>query len=239
MTKPQLTASDQDHLRAMYLVGGGEQRVPMGLVAARVGHSAAAVTAAAKRLQAMGLVAYERYRGVRLTDAGLRIALEVVRHHRLLESYLVEFLGYKWSEVHEEADRLEHAISETLEQRIAARISNASIDPHGEPIPNEELVTAHVAAQPLTLFAPGASVVVRRVRPAEGAILTYLAEIGLVPGATVTVVDRLPFEGPLVVEVAGRRHHLGLLVSDSVFVSSPDGQAPQRAATKRATSRRS
>ena len=142
-TARRLSPSDQDHLRAIYDAGGGEGLAAMGRVAELVGNSPATVTAAAKRLHGMGLVDYRRYRGVQLTEAGTRVALEMVRHHRLIESFLVEFLGYDWNDVHREADRLEHAISEELERRIAARISDPTTDPHGHMIPSERLETPH------------------------------------------------------------------------------------------------
>ena len=219
VTVPKLTESDQDHLRAVYNAGGAERRVSMGELAQQVRHSPAAVTAAAKRLHALGLVDYERYRGVRLTASGEHLALELVRHHRLLETFLVEFLGYDWDSVDEEADRLEHAISEELERRIAARVSDPTTDPHGDHIPSEALEAVPDTARPLTSVPPGRSVVVSRVLDRDREILSYLGGIGLVPGVLVEVIDRLPFDGPLVVKVNDSLQHLGRPVSDSVFVS--------------------
>ena len=220
MSKHSLSDSDQDHLRAIYLAGGSDRRVSMGAVATSAGHSPATVTAAAKRLQAVGLIDYRRYEGVKLTAAGLRIALEVVRHHRLIESYLVEHLGYDWHDVHEEADRLEHVISEKLERHIAARVSDPTTDPHGHSIPNESLDAVAELSEPLTAAEPGTRVTVASVSDRDPALLDYVAGIGLVPGREVEVVDRLPFGGPLVVRVGSASHHLGRLVTDSVFVTS-------------------
>ncbi len=223
-TARSLSPSDQDHLRAIYDAGGGEGLASMGRVAELVGNSPAAVTAAAKRLHAMGLVDYRRYRGVRLTKAGIRMALEMVRHHRLIESFLVEFLGYDWNDVHREADRLEHAISEELERRIAARVADPTTDPHGHIIPSERLETPHESAQPLTSARVGDSLIVASVSDRDPDILKYLTSIGLRPGGELKVVEQLPFEGPLAIDLNGDVHHLGRLVTDNVYVVSARGE---------------
>ena len=223
-TARRLSPSDQDHLRAIYDAGGGEGLAAMGRVAELVGNSPAAVTAAAKRLHGMGLVDYRRYRGVQLTEAGTRVALEMVRHHRLIESFLVEFLGYDWNDVHREADRLEHAISEELERRIAARISDPTTDPHGHMIPSERLETPHESARPLSSARVGDSLVVASVSDRDPDILAYLTSIGLRPGGAIEVVERLPFEGPLAIELNGQVHHLGRLVTDNVYVMAAAGE---------------
>ena len=167
---PKLTESDQDHLRAIYDAGGARAQIRMGRVAKVVGNSPATVTVAVKRLHARGLVDYERYKGVRLMPEGERLALEMVRHHRLIERFLVEFLGYDWKDVHEEADRLEHAISEELERRIAARVSDPTTDPHGEPIPTEALEAVDDEASTLTTSPSGQRVTVARVSDRDRAI---------------------------------------------------------------------
>ncbi len=205
-------------MRAIYDAGGAERQVSMGAVAHVVKHSPATVTAAAKRLRAMGLIEYERYRGVRLTPPGVRLALEMVRHHRLIESFLVEFLGYDWNAVHEEADRLEHAISEELESRIAARVSDPTIDPHGDPIPGESLQAVRQHARPLSEAEAGVALEVARVSDRDPDILAYLGDIGLVPGTRIRVLERMPFQGPTAVRVGETVHHLGRPVSESVFV---------------------
>ena len=218
MAGRQLTENDQDHLRGIYDAGGARQQIPMGRVANVVGNSPAAVTVAVKRLHARGLVEYERYQGVQLTPEGERLALEMVRHHRLIERFLVEFLGYDWNDVHEEADRLEHAISEELERRIAARVSDPTRDPHGDPIPSEALEAVTDQSHRLTAIREGALVTVTRVSDRDRGILAYLTAIGLVPGARVKVSEKLPFDGPLKVSIGSKTHHLGRLVSDRVFV---------------------
>ena len=218
MAAPKLTESDQDHLRAIYDAGGARAQIAMGRVAEVVGNSPASVTVAVKRLHARGLVDYVRYKGVRLTPDGERLALEMVRHHRLIERFLVEFLGYDWNDVHEEADRLEHAISEELERRIAARVSDPTTDPHGDPIPTEALEAVDDASVTLTTTAAGQRVTVARVSDRDREILAYLTEIGLVPGVQVDVRERLPFDGPLEIRIGDQIHHLGRPVSDRVFV---------------------
>ncbi len=218
MAGRKLTESDQDHLRAIHDAGGTRTQIAMGRVAEVVGNSPATVTVAVKRLHARGLVAYERYRGVQLTPEGERLALEMVRHHRLIERFLVEFLGYDWNDVHEEADRLEHAISEELEERIAARVSDPTRDPHGDPIPSEALEAVDDQSRTLTTIREGRRVTVTRVSDRDRGILAYLTEIGLVPGAELEVTERLPFDGPLKVRVGSTTHHLGRSVSDRVFV---------------------
>lgn len=215
---PKLTESDQDHLRAIYDAGGARAQIAMGRVAKVAGNSPASVTVAVKRLHARGLVDYVRYKGVRLTPDGERLALEMVRHHRLIERFLVEFLGYDWNDVHEEADRLEHAISEELERRIAARVSDPTTDPHGDPIPTEALEAVDDASVTLTTTAAGQRVTVARVSDRDREILAYLTEIGLVPGVRVDVRERLPFDGPLEIRIGDQIHHLGRPVSDRVFV---------------------
>ena len=222
---PKLTESDQDHLRAIYDAGGARAQIRMGRVAKVVGNSPATVTVAVKRLHARGLVDYERYKGVRLMPEGERLALEMVRHHRLIERFLVEFLGYDWKDVHEEADRLEHAISEELERRIAARVSDPTTDPHGEPIPTEALEAVDDEASTLTTTPSGQHVTVARVSDRDRAILDYLTEIGLLPGVSVHVQERLPFDGPLEIRIGDRIHHLGRSVSDRVFVLPDDSDA--------------
>ena len=197
----------------------------MGKIARQLGHSPATVTAAAKRLHALGLVDYQRYRGVRLSEAGVRVALEMVRHHRLIELFLVEVLGYDWDDVDEEADRLEHAMSEEFERRIAARVSDPTTDPHGQLIPSETLEAPRDEARQLSLLAPGANGVVSWVSDRNREILTYLAQIGLVPGTEIRVTERLPFEGPLVVVVGDRDQHLSRQVTDSVYVLVANGAA--------------
>ena len=219
MSDQRISASDQDYLRAIYDAGGHERRVGTGEVAGELNLTQGAVTVALQRLHQKGLVDYLRYQGAQLTDEGERHALEMVRHHRLIERFLVEFLDYDWNDVHEEAHRLEHVISEEMERRIAAKVSDPTTDPHGDSIPNEALDALQADdARQLTSAPDGTSFVVARVRDRDRAVLAYLEEIQLVPGAHVTVARRLPFDGPLVVRIGDVEVTLGRIVSDSVFV---------------------
>lgn len=219
MSEPRISASDQDYLRAIYDAGGQERRVGTGELAGQLKLTQGAVTVALQRLQQKGLVDYQRYQGAQLTDDGERHALEMVRHHRLIERFLVEFLDYDWNDVHEEADRLEHVISEEMERRIAAKVSDPTTDPHGDSIPNEALDALQADdARQLTGVADGTDFVVARVRDRDRAVLEYLTEIQLVPGTQARVVRRLPFDGPLVVRIGADEVALSQTVSDSVFI---------------------
>ena len=187
MSDQRISASDQDYLRAIYDAGGHERRVGTGEVAGELNLTQGAVTVALQRLHQKGLVDYLRYQGAQLTDEGERHALEMVRHHRLIERFLVEFLDYDWNDVHEEAHRLEHVISEEMERRIAAKVSDPTTDPHGDSIPNEALDALQADdARQLTSVPDGTRFVVARVRDRDRAVLAYLEEIQLVPGAHVT-----------------------------------------------------
>lgn len=219
MPDPPVSASDQDYLRAIYDAGGHERRVGTGEVAGELRLTQGAVTVALQRLHQKGLVDYRRYQGAQLTAEGQRHALEMVRHHRLIERFLVEFLDYDWNDVHEEADRLEHVISEEMERRIAAKVSDPTTDPHGDSIPNEALDALQADdARQLTGASDGTDFVVVRVRDRDRAVLEYLQEIQLVPGAPASVVRRLPFDGPLVVRIGVDEVALSQTVSDSVFI---------------------
>jgi DtxR family transcriptional regulator, Mn-dependent transcriptional regulator len=146
---------------------------------------------------------------VELSDTGERIALEVVRHHRLLERYLVEALGYGWDEVHDEAERLEHHISEALEARMAAALGDPTVDPHGDPIPHLDGSVAGADTRKLVDLAPGDVAVVRRVSDQDPERLRYLEQLGLRPGANVRLLEALPFDGPLRLEIAGTEQVIG------------------------------
>ena len=219
MPEPRISASDQDYLRALYDAGGHERRVGTGELAGQLDITQGAVTIALQRLHQKGLVDYRRYQGAGLTDVGERHALEMVRHHRLIERFLVEFLDYDWNDVHEEADRLEHVISEEMERRIAAKVSDPTTDPHGDSIPNEALDALKADdARQLTTAPDGTEFVVVRVRDRDRAVLEYLTEIQLVPGTQALVVRRIPFDGPLVVRIGSDEVALSQTVSDSVFI---------------------
>jgi DtxR family Mn-dependent transcriptional regulator len=207
-----ITPAIEDYLKAIYQLAQEEPDVgPVTgqRLAARLGVAAPSVTNMVKRLSELGLVAHERYRGIALTETGQRIALEVIRHHRLLERYLVEALGYRWDEVHEEAERLEHHISEELEARMAAALGNPTVDPHGDPIPCLDGSMTSAPGPALSELVPGQSAAVQRVSDRDPERLRYLEELGIRPGATLRVLELLPFEGPLRIEVEGVEHVIG------------------------------
>ena len=202
----------EDYLKAMYaLEQRGGRAVGTTLLAERLRVTPGSVSAMLRKLDAQGLVELEPYRGARLTPAGRERALEVVRHHRLLELYLAEELGVPWDRVHQEAEVLEHVLSEDLEERIAAKLGNPTHDPHGDPIPTREGVVEEgesVALDELALGARGRFV---RVSDSDPEMLRYLAERGIAPGDTLEVTAVQPFEGPRTVRfaAAGGEHVLG------------------------------
>jgi DtxR family Mn-dependent transcriptional regulator len=159
-----------------------------------------------KKLASLGLVKHERYRGATLTPKGERVALEVIRHHRLLEQYLSQTLGLPMDALHDEADRLEHALSEELEAHIDRTLGFPTHDPHGDPIPGPDLKLAKTEASPLSELAPGAKAVVSRVPDSDGELLRYLCRLKLTPGSRVEVRESAPFEGPVTVRVGGEDH---------------------------------
>ena len=207
---PETSEAIEDYLKAIYaLARRSEGPVHNGDLAQRLGVTPATATAMLKRLDGLALVSYRPYKGVTLTAAGEKVALEVIRHHRLLESYLAEALDMPWDRVHAEAEILEHYISEDLEARIAAKLGNPSRDPHGDPIPGPDLVPPGEVGQPLENLEPGDRAIFSRVSDSDPSMLRYLAERGITPGVALTVTARQPFGGPLLIEVDGREHPLG------------------------------
>lgn len=198
----RITPAIEDYLKAIYTIQQQGHEVTTSLIGEQLGgFKPGSVTGMVKRLAEMSLVAYTPYQGVRLTAEGQRIALEVIRHHRLLELYLVEALGYSWDEVHEEAERLEHHISEKLEARIAAHLGEPDFDPHGDPIPTLEGTLPDSTSVHLADLPVGATGKIVRVRDQDANRLRYLAELGMVPGVEVLILASAPFDGPMSVRV--------------------------------------
>ena len=162
-----------------------------------------------KRLAELGLAEHEPYRGVQLTDDGRRVALEVIRHHRLLELYLVQSLGVPWDRVHEEAEVLEHVLSEELEELIAAKLGNPTHDPHGDPIPTRDLTIDEEPTQSLQSLQAGATGRFTRVSDSDPEMLRFLADRGISPGDSFEVIDKQPFGGPLFIRFGDNVHVLG------------------------------
>jgi DtxR family transcriptional regulator, Mn-dependent transcriptional regulator len=207
---PPASSAVEDYLKAVYALETRlEGPVPTNALAERLGVTAGSVSAMLRRLDELGLLEHERYRGVTLTDEGRRIALHTLRKHRLLELLLVEMLDVPWDRVHREAELLEHGLSDELAERIAAKLGNPGFDPHGDPIPNRDLDVTERETRSLDEVEVGETVAFVRVSDADPAMLRYLSERGIVPGVTLTVADRQPFGGPLTVRHAGGDHALG------------------------------
>jgi DtxR family transcriptional regulator, Mn-dependent transcriptional regulator len=214
------TEAVEDYAKAIYaLAQRDEGPVSTSAVAERLGVSPASVTAMLKRMHTMKLVTHEPYRGVTLTPSGDRVALETMRHHRLLESYLSDVLGMPWDRVHDEAEVLEHYISEELEERIATALGDPNRDPHGDPIPDRELVLGDEEGVALVDLDSGQSGTFSRVSDSDPEMLRYLAEQGIRPGAQLRVVERQPFGGPLFVEVEGARHAIGGDLAERMLIT--------------------
>jgi DtxR family transcriptional regulator, Mn-dependent transcriptional regulator len=208
----------EDYLKAIYGLDERGDRITTQAIAERLDVAPPSVTGMLKRLSDINLIEHERYRSIALTDAGRKVALEVVRHHRLLELYLAEALGYSWDEVHDEADRLEHLISEEFESRIDAALGYPKTDPHGDPIPSSTLHVSSVPDDRLSAMEAGARATVVRVSDIDAERLRYLGTLGLYPDALVTVVERMPFNGPLKVRVGDEEHVVGLELASAIHV---------------------
>ena len=204
-----LTPSVEDYLKAIYRLSPRGRAASTSEIAQRLELSPASVSGMVKRLSEQGLLEHVPYKGVQLTAEGRRAALRMLRRHRLIEAYLVAFLGYTWDTVHEEAERLEHAVSDTMVERMAAVLGHPTVDPHGDPIPTPEGDIHEPAGVPLSEVPAGARVEVRQVEEGQPDRLRYIASVGLRPGVRLTVVDRQPFRGPITIEVAGRTHVIG------------------------------
>ena len=206
----ETTNAVQDYAKAIYSLSARfAEPVSTSAIAERLGVSPASASAMVKRLAALGLVAHEPYRGVELTPAGQRVALEVIRHHRLIELYLSEALDMPWDRVHEEAEVLEHAISPELSELIEQKLGFPTHDPHGDPIPTREGEIDEGRTRPLTELKPGERGVFVRVSDTNPEMLRYLSGRGIGPGAELEVLGREPFGGPLTVRTSGSEYALG------------------------------
>lgn len=209
----------EDYLKTIYVLEQEKSPVTTSRIASARSVKPGSATSMIQRLNRLNLVNYEKHYGVTLTDAGRAIALEVLRHHRLVELYLMEALGFSWDEVHEQADLLEHVISEKLEERIAAALNYPDFDPHGDPIPAKDGSIVSVSTQPLAETQSGDKAVVSRIPDdADSDLLRYLADLGLRPGAEISVLEIAPFDGPLTLEIAGERVVIGRKVASAVQV---------------------
>ncbi|MDQ2691851.1 MAG: metal-dependent transcriptional regulator [Chloroflexota bacterium] len=215
-----LTISIQDYLKNIYELTENGEAASTNALARKLKISAPSVTGMIQKLASAepALVEYQKHQGVTLTKEGQRAALEVIRHHRLLEAWLVQTLGYSWDEVHEEAERLEHVISEDFEERIAAAMGHPVRDPHGELIPTADLTMPLDDSTPLAALRPGQRATIQRVPASDPDLLRYLEERGLIPGAQVEVKEYSPFDHNLTVKVGRKSLVLGLSITNKVFV---------------------
>jgi len=206
----EISNAVQDYVKAIWSLSrrSGEP-VSTSAIAERMGVSAASASAMVKRLEVLGLVTRQPYHGVELTPAGERVALAVIRHHRLLELYLAEALGMPWDRVHAEAEVLEHAISPELSELIAEKLGNPTHDPHGDPIPTADGEIDEAPSRPLAEREPGDRGTFVRVSDADPEMLRYLSERGISPGDEFEVVEKEPFDGPISVRFGERVHVLG------------------------------
>lgn len=199
-----LSRSVEDYLKTIYRLSEAGRPASTSQIAEALALAAPSVSGMVKRLSEQGLLSHVPYRGVLLTEMGRQAAVRVVRRHRLIEAYLVARLGYTWDGVHDEAERLEHAVSDELVERMAAALGHPEVDPHGDPIPDAKGRVARPDLRPLSGVETGTMVEVRRVDTSDAERLRYLAAAGLVPGAAVRVTERAPFNGPITVAVEGR-----------------------------------
>jgi DtxR family Mn-dependent transcriptional regulator len=219
-----LSRSVEDYLKVVLRLTTAGRPASTSEIARELGLSAPSVSAMVKRLAEQELLSHEPYRGVCLTDGGRRFALRVLRRHRIIETYLVASLGYRWDDVHQPAERLEHAVSDDLIERMAAALGNPRFDPHGEPIPATDGTMASVRATPLAGAALGERVQVRRVDTGDPEQLRYLASLGIVLGADVEVLDRQPFDGPVTVRVGNEQRVLSHAMAALLLCLPPDAE---------------
>jgi DtxR family Mn-dependent transcriptional regulator len=219
----RLSRSQEDYLKSLYLLGGDHHPVPTRDLAQRLGISSPSVSEMVTRLSSHGLVEHDKYRGQQLTREGRKVALELVRHHRLLEMFLMQVLGYGWDEVHDEAERLEHVISERMEQRIFELLGRPELDPHGHAIPSLNGKVRPVSQRALSDAGAGERLVVEGVSDEDATKLRELERRRLLPGTRIAVVAGSEFEGPVEVKIRGRRSTVPLGLARSIFVAGdPD-----------------
>ncbi len=227
-----VSPSVEDYIKAIYKAQTESEQVTTQDLAARVQVSAPAVSKMLRRLTQLRLVTHTPYRGVQLTEAGEKMALEIVRHHRLLELYLVQALGYGWEEVHQEAERLEHHISEEFEARIDALLGYPTTCPHGDPIPTREGVVARASNQALADQNRPAHLTIRRVRDTDANLLRHLKSLGLLPGTAIEFLEQEPFGGAYLVRVGEEIVRIAPQAAQQIFVG-PDSE-PETAASEAA-----
>lgn len=209
----------EDYVKAIYKLSLTNKKVTPTMVAEDLGVTQAAVTKMVRRLKELKLVHYARARGLNLSPSGRKIALEVIRHHRLIELYLTEALGYSWDQVHAEAEKLEHVISEQFEDQIEKFLDYPTRDPHGAPIPSREGHVDVAETTVLTELRPGEQGVIERVNDDDAGMLAFLGGIGMYPGSVVEMIGQEPYGGPYNIKVSGRDRTVGIEIANNVFIT--------------------
>jgi DtxR family Mn-dependent transcriptional regulator len=217
--KGPLTGPVEDYLKAIYAIGKGTGAAATNEIAQRLALAPASVSGMVRRLADQGLLAYERYHGVKLTETGRLAALRTLRRHRVIEAYLSRALGYQWDRVHDEAERLEHAASDELVDRMAAMIGEPDVDPHGAPIPTREGAVDQTEYTSLADLAAGTTGVVVRVTDEDPQMLRYLGELSIRPGTRLTVRKRAPFDGPITLAIGKQEFSIGPALAGRVLIA--------------------
>lgn len=213
-----LTGPVEDYLKAIYALGRGTDAVATSDIAQRLEVAPASVSGMVRRLAEQGLLSYERYHGVKLTASGRRAALRTLRRHRVIEAYLSNALQYPWDRVHAEAERLEHAASDELVDRMAAAIGEPEVDPHGAPIPSRDGMVDETEYFPLAELGAGLGVRVVRVSDGDPEMLRYLGELEITPGVELLIVSKAPFDGPITLRIGAALHSIGPALAAQVLV---------------------
>lgn len=213
-----ISQSVEDYLKVIYLLQSEGDGATTTNIAEALSVSSASVTNMLKRLANLKLITHKSYQGATLTEAGRKIALEVLRHHRLLELYLKEMMGYSWDEVHDEAEKLEHHISEQFEDRIAELLNHPTHDPHGDPIPSKDGVVPEKASLAITDAEENRSYIIGRVKDQDPELLRYLEKIGIIPGVKIRILDKAPFNGPIHLFIEEEEKTIGYTIAEQVYL---------------------
>ncbi len=213
-----ISQSVEDYLKVIYILQTEGDGATTTNIADALSVSSASVTNMLKRLASLKLITHKSYQGATLTEAGTKIALEVLRHHRLLELYLKEMMGYSWDEVHDEAEKLEHHISEQFEDKIAELLNHPTHDPHGDPIPSKDGVVPEMASLAITDAEENKPYIIGRVKDQDPELLRFLEKTGIIPGVKLTILEKTAFDGPIKVLLEDKEQILGHNVASSVYL---------------------